>query len=228
MAGLFLSFLIDYVGHRIADSRKPAVTGDASSASSGTAHDHEDKSGAQASNQGRNAFLLMDHHHGGDNNKLSVSLMEAGIIFHSIIIGLILVVTPDSSFNTLLAVVVFHQFFEGLALGARISLLPNTSIFPTKFAMAFLFTLITPIGMAIGIGVLDSFNGNDPSTMIAFGTLNAISAGILIWVGVVDMWARDWVVEKGELLHSGAVKTIVSLIALMLGMILMSVLGKWA
>jgi zinc transporter 1/2/3 len=94
--------------------------------------------------------------------------------------------------------------------------------------MALFFTLITPIGMAIGIGVLDSFNGNDPSTMIAFGTLNAISAGILIWVGVVDMWARDWVIEKGELLHSGVVKTVVAMVALVAGIVLMSVLGKWA
>jgi zinc transporter 1/2/3 len=228
MAGLFISFLIDYVGHRIADSRKPSVAGDASSTSSTTAPNPEDKSGVQATGQDRNAFLLLDHHHGGHNNKLSVSLMEAGIIFHSIIIGLILVVTPNDSFNTLLVVVIFHQFFEGLALGARISLLPNTALWPVKFLMAFLFTLITPIGMAIGIGVLDSFNGNDPSTMIAFGTLNAISAGILIWVGVVDMWARDWVIEKGELLHSGVVKTVVAMVALVAGIVLMSVLGKWA
>lgn len=46
--------------------------------------------------------------------------------------------------------------------------------------------------MAIGIGVLKNFNGNDPSTIIAIGTLDALSAGILAWVGVVEMRAHDW------------------------------------
>lgn len=53
-----------------------------------------------------------------------------------------------------------------------------------KLLMVIAFSLVTPIGMAIGIGVLKSFNGNDPSTLIALGTLNALSAGILLWVGI--------------------------------------------
>jgi solute carrier family 39 (zinc transporter), member 1/2/3 len=33
------------------------------------------------------------------------------------------------------------------------------------------------------------------------GTLDAVSAGILVlvWVGVLDMWARDWVVAGGDM-----------------------------
>jgi zinc transporter 1/2/3 len=154
--------------------------------------------------------------------------MEAGILFHSILIGLTLSVTPDSAFRTLLVVIVFHQFFEGLALGARISLLPNTAMFPKKFLMAAAFTLITPIGMAIGIGVLNTFNGNDPSTMVTFGTLNALSAGILLWVGVVDMWARDWVIEGGEMTRTRAARTTIAMLFFVAGLVLMSVLGKWA
>jgi hypothetical protein len=50
--------------------------------------------------------------------------------------------------------------------------------------MASAFALVTPVGMAIGIGVLHRFNGNDPSTLIALGTLDALSAGILVWVGI--------------------------------------------
>lgn len=47
-----------------------------------------------------------------------------------------------------------------------------------KLLMAAAFALITPLGMAIGIGVLNKFNGNDPSTIIALGTLDSFSAGI--------------------------------------------------
>lgn len=226
MAGILLSFLVEYLGTRLVASR--AVKSNAELTAFDSQHEHADKgSPAPSQESPRNAFAAVDHHHGGPNNKLSVMVMEAGILFHSILIGLTLVVAADSTFRTLLVVIVFHQFFEGMALGARIALLPG-AIFPWKFVMAVAFTLITPIGMAIGIGVLNSFNGNDPSTVIAFGTLDALSAGILIWVGLVDMWARDWVIEGGELLNSGMFKTLGGGIALIAGMMLMSVLGKWA
>jgi zinc transporter 1/2/3 len=92
--------------------------------------------------------------------------------------------------------------------------------------MGSIFAVITPIGMAIGIGVLSKFNGNDKSTLIALGTLDSFSAGVLIWTGLADMWARDWIF--GPLAHSGKVRTGCAFLALISGMILMSVLGKWA
>lgn len=159
--------------------------------------------------------------------KFSVLVMEAGILFHSILIGLTLVVAGDSFYKTLLVVIVFHQFFEGLALGARIAMVPG-AIFPSKAIMAAVFALITPIGMAIGLGVLHSFNGNERSTLIALGTLDALSAGILVWVGVVDMWARDWVIEGGEMLNAPLHRVLTGGLAFVIGLVLMGLLGKWA
>lgn len=95
-------------------------------------------------------------------------------------------------------------------------------------SMGLAFALIAPIGIAIGIGVLRTFNGNNPATVITFGTLDALSAGVLVWVDVVDRWARDWVIEGAELLTSGLLKTLGAGITLICGMILMGVLGKWA
>lgn len=225
MAGIFICFLIEYVGTRFVTSRQ-RVGGEL------PAHETDvrakgEQSPDTVSGETRNPLMALDHHHGGSNNKLFVTVMEAGIIFHSVLIGLTLVVAGDSFYKTLLIVIVFHQFFEGLALGSRIALLPG-AIFPHKFLMASAFALITPIGMAIGIGVLNTFNGNNPATVITFGTLDALSAGVLVWVGVVDMWARDWVIEGGELLTSGLLKTLGAGLALICGMILMGVLGKWA
>ena len=48
-----------------------------------------------------------------------------------------------------------------------------------KNILATCFTLVTPLGMVLGIMLLDIFNGNDPNTIIAIGTLDALSAGIL-------------------------------------------------
>jgi solute carrier family 39 (zinc transporter), member 1/2/3 len=92
--------------------------------------------------------------------------------------------------------------------------------------MALAFALITPLGMAIWIGVLNKFNGNNPSTIVAIGTLNALSAGILVWVGVFEMWARDWVVVGGQLFDVGVGKTLVAGLGLISGIVLMGVLGK--
>ena len=146
------------------------------------------------------------------------------LLISAVVIGITLVVAGDSFFLTLFAVIVFHQMFEGLALGSRIGELSIR--FGEKMAMGITFALITPIGMAIGIGVLNQFNGNDPSTIIAIGTLDALSAGILLWVGLVEMLAHDWL--HGHLASAPIPHVILGGTSLIAGMALMSLLGKWA
>lgn len=94
--------------------------------------------------------------------------------------------------------------------------------------MAAVFALTTPLGMAIGIGVLDQFNGSSAATLIAIGTLDALSAGILAWSAVVEMWAGDWMVKGGELARADGLTAAVGGFGLVAGMALMSFLGKWA
>lgn len=248
MGGIMLAFLFEYIGHRIILARCETRHGDCSSGSeetTTTTHIGKEEDATPGTNTPTeppvaayksNNLTNLGHNHGNaldptnPNSKLSVMVMEAGILFHSVLIGLTLVVAGDSFYKTLLVVIVFHQFFEGLALGARIALLPSkfARFWSSKFPMAVAFTLITPIGMAIGLGVINNFNGNEKSTIVAIGTLDALSAGILIWVGVVDMLARDWILEGGEMLHTSVGKTLVGGVSLLAGMILMSVLGKWA
>lgn len=230
MAGIFISFLTEYIGHRVIIARSSRLPAGDSTPETG-AHLPKDSSTHQQSQA--MTLAALGHNHGAPmdptrpNTKLSVLVMEAGVIFHSVLIGVTLVVAGDSFYKTLLVVIVFHQFFEGMALGARIALLPG-KVFPNKALMAAAFALITPIGMAIGIGVLHSFNGNERSTLLALGTLDALSAGILVWVGVVDMWARDWVIDGGELLDAPLGRVATGGIALIAGMALMGLLGKWA
>ncbi|GAP82408.1 putative zinc iron transporter protein [Rosellinia necatrix] len=214
LAGLFIAFLVEYTTHRIA--RKYRATSP-----------HPD-------------------------DVVSVAVLEAGIIFHSLLVGLTLVVAGDSVFLTLFVVIVFHQAFEGIALGTRIATAgrlvadreagagrdpPSRDSkdagawrplsLPKKLLMAAAFALVTPVGMAIGIGVLGQFNGNNPSTVVAIGTLDALSAGILLWVGVVEMWATDWMFG-GELENASAGTTALAGFGLVAGFVLMGLLGKWA
>lgn len=97
-----------------------------------------------------------------------VELLEGGIVFHSVFIGVTLGVrTPAIEYSTRLidpclqaqggtqfiptfCALVFHQLFEGLGLGARIGRLeyPEGSRWQ-KWAMCAVYTGITPLGIAI-------------------------------------------------------------------------------
>lgn len=234
MAGLFLSFLVDYLGARFVQWRQNKRVGSSPEITPATGDDKSANTSSSAAPN--NEFMRshgLPHAHGPMHaptpmeEKINVMNLEAGIIFHSILIGITLVVAGDSFFITLFVVILFHQMFEGIALGTCIAELPKAAASTLqKLIMAGTFALITPIGMAIGIGVLNQFNGNDPSTIVAIGTLDALSAGILAWVGIVEMLARDWM--HGKLLSAGLIRTLTAMFALISGLVLMSVLGKWA
>ncbi|KAL5397497.1 hypothetical protein PMIN06_002852 [Paraphaeosphaeria minitans] len=228
MAGLFLSFLVDYISKRFLLWRQLKRSG-GQDAEATAAPNADAKTASPA-----NSALIPTHSHSEHvdlhsdaDAKVNVLVLEAGIIFHSLLIGITLVVSGDAFFITLFVVILFHQMFEGLALGTCIAGLPDqTASTLVKCLMAGGFTLVTPVGMAIGIGVLDRFNGSDPSTLIAIGTLDALSAGILAWVGIHEMLARDWL--HGGLVTAGLLRTSVAMFFLIAGLVLMSVLGKWA
>lgn len=87
------------------------------------------------------------------------SILEAGIIWHSVFIGLNFGVA-GSEWSTLYIVLMFHQAFEGLGIGARLSTIP----FPKKYRSWLPWLCIagygvtTPIAMAIGLGVRNTYN----------------------------------------------------------------------
>jgi zinc transporter 1/2/3 len=59
---------------------------------------------------------------------LQCLLLEAGILFHSILIGLSISISTGTTFIALIIAIAFHQIFEGLALGARIAAIPSLHI----------------------------------------------------------------------------------------------------
>ncbi|GAA5822026.1 hypothetical protein JCM11491_004729, partial [Sporobolomyces phaffii] len=99
-----------------------------------------------------------------------VLILEAGIIFHSIMIGVSLGASGGDQWIPLFIAIVFHQLFEGLALGSRIGQL----VWPSgkgykKWLMALAFGLITPVGIAIGMGVHASYNPNSGASLLSIG-----------------------------------------------------------
>lgn len=157
-------------------------------------------------------------------------------------IGVTLGSGSGSGWTTLLIVLVFHQFFEGAALGARITLLWWISRMRAVL-LACAFVITTPLGVAIGIAVRKTFAQNGKAALLSVGVLNSISAGIL--VSLIRVSARLFsplltyqTYTAFKLLAtdftSGPLKTapmrtiLAALGSLMIGMIAMSVLGKWA
>jgi len=219
-----LSFLPDYIGTRIVLSRAKRLHRLSHDIPSPATTPGDTKTGLQ---NGATAIDTPPSTLDEESDylaKTKVMIMECGIIFHSLLIGLTLVVAGDSSFKVLFVVILFHQMFEGLALGSRIADLRTHMT--SKLLMATAFALVTPIGMAIGIGVLNQFNGNDKATIVAIGTLDALSSGILLWVGLVELLAHDWI--HGELRDAPLRLVVPAAVSLVAGIVLMSFLGKWA
>lgn len=155
-----------------------------------------------------------------------VTVIEMGIIFHSILIGVTLGVATGAGFVALLIAVTFHQLFEGLALGSRLSLLTWKSAW-YKFLMATAFVLTTPLGIAIGVGVRAKFNGNGAGVLITLGTFHALSAGILLYTALVELLSGDFIHNK-QMQRSSLGRSIAAVAALTIGIMAMSVLALWA
>lgn len=153
-------------------------------------------------------------------------ILEFGVIFHSVIIGLNLGVAGDE-FSTLYPVLVFHQSFEGLGIGARLSVIP----FPTRlrwmpWALCLAYGLTTPISIAIGLGLHSTYDGGSYTANVVSGVLDSVSAGILIYTGLVEMLARDFIFNPNR--TDSKKRLALMLVSLYLGAAIMALLGKWA
>jgi zinc transporter 1/2/3 len=153
-------------------------------------------------------------------------ILEFGVLFHSVMIGLNLG-TVGSEFKTLYPVLVFHQAFEGLGIGSRLSMIP----FPYEkrwwpYFCCLAYGLTTPIAVSIGLGVRTTYASNSYTVNVISGVLDAISAGILIYTALVELLARDYIFNPHrtkDLRELGY-----CLFSVLLGTGLMALLGKWA
>lgn len=153
-------------------------------------------------------------------------ILEFGVIFHSVIIGLALG-TAGAEFSALYPVIVFHQAFEGLGIGARLSAIP----FPKRlswmpWALCAGYTLTTPIAIAGALGVRTTYNAGSFTANVVSGVLDSTSAGILLYTGFVELIARDFLFNPERPDDDKQLTFMV--VSLLLGAAIMALLGKWA
>ncbi|RZS04199.1 hypothetical protein BHM03_00034510 [Ensete ventricosum] len=186
----------------------------------------EEAAGVKAAAAAAVAPTEKDPMHIGDHVRHVVAsqILELGIISHSVIIGLSLGVSRSPcTIRPLVAALSFHQFFEGFALGGCISQAQFGHL--AAAIMACFFAITTPAGIAAGAGVASSFNANSPRALVVEGLLDSVSAGILIYMALVDLIAADFL---GRRISSSVRLQVASYAALFVGAGSMSILAIWA
>ncbi|KAJ7625642.1 ZIP-like iron-zinc transporter [Roridomyces roridus] len=173
-----------------------------------------------------------DHGHGHGHDSaasaqvIGIAILEFGVLLHSVLIGLTLAVDPD--FKILFVVIVFHQTFEGLGLGSRLAFIelpPRYHFVPVVSALV--YGLSTPVGIAVGLAVRSTYNPGSATASIVSGVLDSLSSGILIYTGLVELLAHEFLFNK-EMMNASNKKLTYALGTMLFGCGVMALLGRWA
>ncbi|KAH6663243.1 Zinc/iron permease [Halenospora varia] len=158
---------------------------------------------------------------------LQCLLLEAGILFHSIFIGMAVSVATGPPFVVFLVAIAFHQSFEGLALGSRIAAINFAPHSPRPWLMVLAYGTTTPIGQAIGLIVHNLYDPQSAAGLLMVGFMNAISSGLLLFAGLVQLLAEDFLSDKSYGVLQGR-RRWTAFGAVLGGATLMALVGAWA
>ncbi|XP_033134207.1 fe(2+) transport protein 1-like [Brassica rapa] len=137
-------------------------------------------------------------------------VLELGTIVHSVVIALYLGATNDTC------------TIKGIGLGGCILQAVYTTV--KKLVIAF-FAVTTPFGIVLGIALSSIYRDNSPAALITVGLFNACSAGLLIYMALVNLLAAELMGPKLQ----GSIKLqIKCFFAALLGCGGMSILAKRA
>ncbi|TPX72870.1 hypothetical protein SpCBS45565_g00066 [Spizellomyces sp. 'palustris'] len=150
-------------------------------------------------------------------------VLELGIASHSVIIGVTLGAAREE-FKGLFIALCFHQFFEGLAL----SIVVMDADLKKKLiaiGMVLFYSLTTPVGIIIGIALNHTYHENATQALISTGVLDALSAGILLYDGLVNIVVPHF---QAQTLRTASKETLFHFFFLWLGALAMAIIGRWA
>lgn len=115
-----------------------------------------------------------------------------------------------------------------MGLGSRLAFLalpPKYNYVPIVGAL--LYGLTTPIGIAAGLGIRTTYNPNSTKASIVAGILDALSSGILLYTGLVELLAHEFLFNPT--MHQASTKKLcLSLLCMISGAGIMALLGRWA
>jgi hypothetical protein len=131
-------------------------------------------------------------------------VMEAGCIFHSVLIGLGLGVTvlARRQVLALALALTFHQMLEGVSLGAIVA----ASRFPGRKAVGMVaaYAVTTPLGVLLGVAVASTYDADGTAARTVQGVLNGVSAGMLLYISLIQQLSEDF--TRSDLPSDGALR----------------------
>ncbi|KAG2141240.1 ZIP-like iron-zinc transporter [Suillus clintonianus] len=237
MLSIFSIFIVELVAFRWGTSKLAAlgVKHDAHGHGLGAHAAHGPEGGSLPDSDSHSEKIHEDLESAHDHTRLDlgaagqiigVFILEFGVLLHSILIGLTLAVDP--SFKILFVVIIFHQTFEGLGIGTRLAHLQV----PPKYnyvaiCAALLYGITTPLGIAVGLGVKSTYNPGSTTASIVSGVLDSLSAGILLYTGLVELLAHEFIFNK-EMITGSNGRVAYAISCMLFGCGIMALLGRWA
>jgi zinc transporter ZupT len=136
-------------------------------------------------------------------------------------------VATGPPFVVFLIAIAFHQSFEGLALGSRIAAINFPHHSPRPWLMVLAYGTTTPIGQAIGLIVHNLYDPQSAAGLLMVGFMNGISSGLLLFAGLVQLLAEDFLSDKSYGILKGRMR-LEAFGAVLGGASLMALVGAWA
>ncbi|CUM56924.1 unnamed protein product [Debaryomyces tyrocola] len=231
LMGLFLMFLLDIVAHRrLEDKVKREEKLKAETGSVENENSLEMQTAKEKEEDAEEVKLVRDDKETANiyQQILNSFLLEFGIVFHSVFVGLSLAIAGNE-FKALYVAIAFHQMFEGLGLGTRFAMTPwpeDKQYIPWVLALA--YSLTTPIAIAIGLGVRNSYPPGSRVALITTGCFDALCSGILIYNSLVELMAYDFIFSPEFKTDDGMKRMLWAYFCLAFGAAIMALIGKWA
>lgn len=85
----------------------------------------------------------------------------------------------------------------------------------------------TPIGQAIGIATHSLYSPDSEVGLLLVGTMNAISAGLLIFASLVELLSEDFLSDESWRVLRGRSR-VIACVLVFAGAFCMSLVGAWA
>ncbi|EFH53160.1 hypothetical protein ARALYDRAFT_904676 [Arabidopsis lyrata subsp. lyrata] len=153
-------------------------------------------------------------------NRVIALVSELGIVVHSFVTGLAMGASDNQcTIRSLIAALCFHQLVEGMRLGG--SILQAELKSKMNWIMVFSFPVTTQVGIALGMEIHKIYDETSPTSLIVVGVLNACSAGLLIYMALVNLLAHEFFGRPKKIHFLGYV-------AVFIGGGGMSLMAKWA
>lgn len=237
LLGVFVMLIFDIIAHRALSKRAHSHNVGYSEIDKLATADHEKVSQLEEGCSQQHAQSLQDQAlESSDSEKteayylqiLNSIVLEFGIVFHSVFVGLSLAIAGANEFVPLFIAISFHQMFEGLGLGVRFALTrwpANKQYMPWLLSLLYSFT--TPIAISIGIGARNSYPPGSATSLLVNGIFSSFCGGILIYNGLIELMYYDFIIS-GDMKNASIKRVVGAYTCLAAGAGIMALIGKWA